>query len=107
MSYAIIGAVSGRQNLWLPFLKHLGRILAWNALPNGKRATFYNLWAGHDTNRARYRQHLEADLGHILQMVSDGTITANIAARFALTDIVSALQLAESRTLNGKVILRP
>lgn len=105
VSYAIVGAVSGSANLWPPFLKHLGRILAWNAWPNGKRATFYDLWAGHRTSKARYRRHLEADLGRVLQLVQDGTITANIAARFSLTDIVSALELAESRTLNGKVIL--
>ena len=34
-------------------------------------------------------------------------ITANIAARFPLTEAVAAMELAESRTLNGKVILVP
>ena len=107
VSYAIVGAVSGTDNLWPPFLKHLGALLAWNALPNGKRATFYDLWAGHSTTKARYREHLQADLGQVLQLVRDGTVSANIAARFPLADIVSALRLAESRTLNGKVILLP
>lgn len=107
VSYAIVGAVSGTDNLWPPFLKHLTRILAWNALPNGKRATFYDLWAGHNTKKARFRQRLEADLGQVLQLVRDGTIAANIAARYPLTDVAAALQLAESRTLNGKVILLP
>ncbi|GAA1563388.1 medium chain dehydrogenase/reductase family protein [Brevibacterium picturae] len=107
VSYAIIGAVSGTGNLWPPFLKHLTRILTWNALPNGKRASFYDLWAGHGTKKARYRKHLEHDLRQVLDLVHDGTITANIAARFPLTDIVQALELAESRTLNGKVILLP
>ena len=107
VSYAIVGAVSKKQNLWPSFLKHLGRILAWNALPNGKRAAFYNLWAGHTTAKARFRRHLENDLGQVLQLVQNGTVTANIAARFPLTDIVQALELAESRTLNGKVILLP
>jgi NADPH:quinone reductase-like Zn-dependent oxidoreductase len=107
VSYAIIGAVSGTGNLWPPFLKHLTRILAWNALPNGKRASFYDLWAGHDTKKARYRKHLEHDLNAVLELVGDGTIIPTIAARFPLADIVQALELAESRTLNGKVILLP
>lgn len=107
VSYAIIGAVSGTGNLWPPFLKHLTRILTWNFLPNGKRASFYDLWAGHDTKKAPYREHLEHDLRSVLDLVADGSVTANIAARFPLTDIVQALELAESRTLNGKVILLP
>lgn len=107
VSYAIIDAVSGTGNMWLPFLKHLTRILTWKALPNGKHATFYDLWAGHNSNKARYRAHLDEDLTHVLELVRDGILTANIAARFPLTDVVAALELAESRTLNGKVILLP
>ncbi len=107
VSYAIIGAVSGTGNLWPPFLKHITRIRTWNALPNGKRAVFYDLWAGHNTTKARYRQHLEDDLTQVFELVRAGILTANIAARFPLTRIVDALQLAESRTLNGKVLLLP
>lgn len=107
VSYAIIDAVSGTGNLWPPFLKHLARITAWNLLPNGKRAMFYDLWAGHTTRKARFRAHLEHDLTTVLGLVADGTLTANIAARFPLTDVTAALELAESRTLSGKVILLP
>lgn len=107
VSYAIISAVSGTGNLWPPFLEHLGRILTWNALPNGKRATFYDLWSGHTIHAARYRAHLEEDLTRVLTLVRDGVLTPNTAACFPLTDIVTALELAESRTLNGKVVLLP
>lgn len=107
MSYAIIGAVSGTGNLWPPFLRALGRIMRWNVLPNGKRATFYDLWAGHTTQKARYRSHIEEDLGQVSELVRNGTINANIAARFPLTDIVQTLTLAESRNLNGKIGLLP
>ena len=41
------------------------------------------------------------------QLVEQGVLTANIAARFPLTEAAAALALAESRTLNGKVILLP
>jgi len=47
VSYAIIDAVSGTGSLWPPFLRAIGQALLWSALPNGKRATFYDLWSGH------------------------------------------------------------
>lgn len=43
----------------------------------------------------------------MLGLLADGSLTANIAARFPLTGIVEAMELAESRTLDGKVILLP
>ena len=107
VSYAIIAAVSGTGGLWPPFLKAVGQALLWSALPNGKNATFYDLWAGHKWRPARFRKHLEEDLGQVFELLKGGTITANIAARFPLTDAAKALELAVSRTLNGKVILLP
>lgn len=107
VAYAIIGAVSGTGNLWPPFLKTIGRLQTWNLLPNGKHATFYDLWAGHSTRKARFRKHLEADLTQVFALLADGTITANIAARFPLADVAQALTLAESRTINGKIVLLP
>jgi NADPH2:quinone reductase len=107
VSYAIINAVSGTGGLMAPFLKAIGQAVLWSALPNGKKATFYDLWSGHRSRPARFRRHLEEDLGHVFELLGAGTITANVAARFALTDAAAALALAESRTLNGKVILLP
>lgn len=107
VTYSIITAVSGTGPLVTPFLKAMGQALLWTVLPNGKRAMFYDLWSGHKYRPAQFRRHLEQDLGHVLELLRDGTITANIAARFPLTEVVAAMQLAESRTLNGKVILLP
>jgi NADPH:quinone reductase-like Zn-dependent oxidoreductase len=107
VTYSIITAVSGDGPLMLPFVKAIGQALLWSALPNGRSATFYDLWSGHRTRPARFRRHLEADLGRVLSLLEQGTITANIAARFPLSEAVAALRLAESRTLNGKVILLP
>lgn len=107
VTYAILSAVSGNGPLIAPFLKAIGQALLWSALPNGKKATFYDLWAGHKYRPTRFRRHLEEDLGHVFELLRDGTITANIAARFPLTEAAAALELAESRTLNGKVILLP
>ena len=107
VTYAILAAVSGTGPLMAPFIRAIGQALLWTALPNGKRATFYDLWAGHKYRPARFRRHLEHDLGAVLELLRAGTITANIAARFPLAEVVAALELAESRTLNGKVILLP
>lgn len=107
VTYAILDAVSGTGPLMAPFLKAIGQALLWTALPNGRKATFYDLWSGHQYRPARFRRRLEQDLGRVFELLRDGTITANIAAWFPLTEAAEALALAESRTLNGKVILLP
>lgn len=107
VSYAIIEAVSGTGSLALPFLRAISQALLWTALPNGRKATFYDLWSGHKYRPTRFRRHLEEDLGHVFELLRAGTITANIAARFPLIEAAAALALAETRTLNGKVILEP
>ncbi|WP_208544586.1 medium chain dehydrogenase/reductase family protein [Rathayibacter sp. VKM Ac-2759] len=106
VAYAIVSAPA-TGNVWVPFLKALGRVALWSLAPNGRTATFYNLWAGHSLRPARFRARLQEDLGRLFGLLADGTVTANIAARFPLTEVVAALELAESRTLNGKVILLP
>jgi NADPH:quinone reductase-like Zn-dependent oxidoreductase len=50
--YAIIASVSGTGGLVMPFVKAVSRVLLWNALPNGHRAKFYDLWAGHKSRPA-------------------------------------------------------
>jgi NADPH:quinone reductase-like Zn-dependent oxidoreductase len=107
VSYAIITAVSGTGSLWPPFLKAIGQALLWSALPNGKRATFFDLWSGHSSRPVRFRKRLEEDLGHVFALLGEGVISSNIAARFPLDEAAAAFALAESRTLNGKVILLP
>lgn len=107
VGYAIVQAVSGTGSLLMPFLAAIGQALLWSVLPNGRRATFYDLWSGHSLRPARFRRRLEADLGRVFALLADGTIAANIAARFPLTEAAAALALAESRTLNGKVVLLP
>lgn len=107
VTYSIITTMGGTGPLMAPFLLAIGQALLWTALPNGRSSTFYDLWAGHRFRPARYRRHLEADLGHLFRLLEQGELRANIAARFPLADIVPAMELAESRTLNGKVVLHP
>ncbi|HEY0998817.1 MAG TPA: zinc-binding dehydrogenase [Streptosporangiaceae bacterium] len=52
---------------------------------------------------------IRADLTHLFGLLSDGTLTAKIAARYPLTEVAAAIELAESsgRTALGKIILVP
>ncbi|MFB9832546.1 medium chain dehydrogenase/reductase family protein [Actinoallomurus acaciae] len=91
----------------LPVFKILGRVWAWNALPNGRRAYFYNIWAGRGLAKRRFRDRLRHDLTQVLRAMADGHITAQVADRFPLAQAADALRLAESKTVTGKVILTP
>ena len=107
VSYAIIDAVAGAGSLGLPFLRAIGRNVWWSMLPNGKRATFYDLWSGHTLRKARFRRRLEEDLGQVLELLRRGDLRPVIAARFPLSAVSEALTLAESRTVSGKIVLIP
>lgn len=91
----------------LPVLKILAQVWAWNALPNGKHAYFYNIWAGRTLTRRRFRARVRHDLTQVLEAMAAGHITAQIAATFPLARAADALRLAESHTVAGKVVLSP
>ncbi|KOV80373.1 medium chain dehydrogenase/reductase family protein [Nocardia sp. NRRL S-836] len=91
----------------LPVLKLFGRLMVWNALPNGRRAGFYNFWAGKRFRTATFRARLSEDLTQVLRLVGTGALRPQIAARVPLTEAAAALRLAESRTVLGKVVIVP
>lgn len=91
----------------LPVLKLLGRVWMWNALPNGRHAFFFNVWAGRALSRDRFRARLRADLAQVFAALERGEVTAQIAARLPLAQVADALRLAESGTVAGKVVLTP
>lgn len=105
--YAIASELNNAGGMVMPFVRALAQVALWNVLPNRRSAAFYDLWAGHRLRPARFRAHLVEDLGRVFALLGDGTITANIAARFPLVEASAALTLAESRTVRGKVILIP
>ncbi|WP_433430512.1 medium chain dehydrogenase/reductase family protein [Nonomuraea sp. CA-141351] len=90
-----------------PVLKLLGRVWLWNALPNRRRAYFFNVWAGRAMAKNRFRARLRADLTQVFAALQRGDVTAQIAAQLPLTRITDALRLAESGTVAGKVVLNP
>lgn len=93
-------------NSRLPVLKLFARLLWWTALPNRRRAHFYNVWGG-KRNLARFRARLAEDLTAVFDLAAAGKLEAQVAARIPLTEAAKALALAESGTVTGKVVLVP
>jgi NADPH:quinone reductase-like Zn-dependent oxidoreductase len=106
VSYGTASTRDVPGNPRVPVLKLLARLMLWNALPNGRRATFFNLWAG-SRKRDRYRAQLRRDLGEVLALLQEGAIDAQIARRFPLRDAGKALRYAEQAGIVGKVVLEP
>jgi NADPH:quinone reductase-like Zn-dependent oxidoreductase len=107
IAYGTASQLDDTNNLILTFLGILTRFGVWNLLPNGRRATFYNFWAGKIIRPKRFRRRLASDLTQVLHMVADGTVTTHVAARLPLAEAAKALSLAGSGTVNGKVVLTP
>ena len=106
VSYGTASTRDVPGNPRLPVLKLLARLTLWNVAPNGRRATFFNLWAG-ARKRDRYRAELRRDLGDVLGLLQQGAIDAQIAKRFPLRDAGEALRYAEQGGIVGKVVLEP
>jgi NADPH:quinone reductase-like Zn-dependent oxidoreductase len=90
-----------------PVFKLLGRVWLWNALPNGRHAYFYNVWAGRALGRNAFRNRLRADLTQVFAALERGEVTARIAAELPLARTAEAMRLAESGTVAGKIVLTP
>jgi NADPH:quinone reductase-like Zn-dependent oxidoreductase len=106
VSYGTAATKDEEGDSRLPVLKLFARLKLWHALPNGKNAYFYNFWAGRRRPES-FRRKLADDLTQVFRLLADGALTPQIAAELPLTDAASALALAESRTVAGKVVLVP
>ncbi|GLY99294.1 medium chain dehydrogenase/reductase family protein [Actinoplanes sp. NBRC 103695] len=105
VSYGTAATKNDEGNSQLPVLMSFARLVVWNLLPNGRRANFYNFWAGRRFGIEGFRRRLREDLTQILRLVADGAVVPQIAAQFPLSDAAAALTLAESRTVSGKVVI--
>lgn len=105
VNYSIASVTTG--NLIWAFLRLLVRLAIWNVLPNGKKAAFYDIWAGHRTRPRVFRDRLRTDLTAILDLLSTGVLTPQVAARIPLVRAAEGLEIAESRSQVGKVVLLP
>ncbi|MEV6276776.1 medium chain dehydrogenase/reductase family protein [Nocardia sp. NPDC051832] len=106
VSYGTASTKNDEGNSRLPVLKLFARLLWWNMLPNKRNAHFYNLWAG-KRNLTRFRNRITEDLGAVFDLAAAGTLHAQVAARIPLTQAARALELAESGTVTGKVVIVP
>ncbi|WP_017536000.1 medium chain dehydrogenase/reductase family protein [Nocardiopsis alba] len=106
VSYGTAATRDVPGNPMLPVLLLFARLGWWNALPDGRRAYFFNLWKGH-RNRERHRRELARDLGEVFDLLGHGDISPTIAARMPLGEAGAAMALAESGTVVGKVVLVP
>ncbi|MBW4717928.1 medium chain dehydrogenase/reductase family protein [Saccharothrix obliqua] len=106
VAYGTASTRDVRGSSRLPVLKLFARLALWNALPNGRRATFFNIWAGR-RDRAAFRARLADDLGAVLRLLATGGVRAQVAARVPLREAARAVALAESGTVTGKVVLVP
>jgi NADPH2:quinone reductase len=113
VSYSIASKLDGTTPVLLDFLSLLARLAFWNYLPTRRHASFYNVWAGAgkpgSAKREAFRARMRTDLTHVFGLLRDGQLTAKIAARYPLTEVSAAMELAESsgRTALGKIILAP
>ncbi|GGZ03646.1 medium chain dehydrogenase/reductase family protein [Streptomyces poonensis] len=104
------GSASTRDhdgNGTLTVLRLVARLALWNALPDGRHAHFFNLWAGKARHPHRYRAELREDLAEIFALLRDGTVEARIDRVFPLHRAAEALRHAESGTVVGKVVIAP
>jgi NADPH:quinone reductase-like Zn-dependent oxidoreductase len=106
VSYGTASTKDLPGNPRLPVLKLLGRLTIWKLLPNGRRTSFFNLWAGL-RRPDRYWAEVRDDLRHVLDLLAQGDITAQVAARFPLSQAAAALSYAEAGGYTGKVIIVP
>ncbi|RYX97552.1 NADPH:quinone reductase [bacterium] len=105
--YAIASALNDTGSFMKPFMLLLGQLTWWNIIPNGHKSFFYNIWAGHKINNKKFQKNLQEDFSELLKLLASGIIKPKIAASFTLEEITSAMELAESRTVYGKIIITP
>ena len=103
--YAIASAIRGKKPMLMLFIALFLKTLWLNIMPNGRRATFYNIWSGKGSKK--FRLQLNEDFAQVLKLLQKGVLKAKIAAKFPLTKVVEAMELAQSKTAYGKVILIP
>lgn len=81
----------------------LARLYLWNALPNGKRASFYSIGA----MRARHPEWFRADLKLLFAMLAARTIAPRVAERISFEGVADAHRRLDAGGLEGKVVLCP
>lgn len=104
VSYGTAAAKDDDRGIGGIFFALFARLTLWNALPNGRRASFFDYWAGLRRPAAFYARQRVA-FARVLELLEARALEPQVAARFPLTQTVEAFRLAESRTVAGKVAI--
>lgn len=107
VSYAISSVVSGTGSVVGRWMLLIARLAWWDRLPNRRRATFYNVWDGKALKPRAFWAQTRTDLTEVLTQLADGRLNAEVGARLPLARAREAMELYESRTVHGKVVLQP
>lgn len=107
VAYGMAADLHAHTSLVQLFAQMMGQIVLWNLQPGGRRATFYDFWGGKLLTPGTFRRRQHADLTQVLALLDGGVLSAQIAARYPLSEVAAAMELAESRTVLGKVVLLP
>jgi NADPH:quinone reductase-like Zn-dependent oxidoreductase len=99
VSYGSASSLGDGGHRLRPYLPIFGRIMLWNAMPNGKKATFYYV--------KRWPRLFQRDLATVLALLSEGKIEARVAEQMPLNRAAEALGLLASGKASGKVVLLP
>ena len=105
--YGNASALKGTTSTTRVFLRLIRQLLLWKLRPKSHYVTFYNFWAGRLLRPKRFRNRIAGDLATLFQLLREGITNPPVAAQFALTDVAAAMTLAESRTVQGKILLIP
>jgi NADPH:quinone reductase-like Zn-dependent oxidoreductase len=106
VSYGSAATKDDAGNSRKPILTLFARLLVWDLAPNGRNASFFNIWAGR-RRRDRFQARLRADLTAMFGLLEQGVLRPQVAARLPLDRAAEAMALAESGTVVGKVVLTP
>jgi NADPH2:quinone reductase len=107
VAYGIAADLDKTTALVSIFLGFLARLALWNALPNGKRALFYDFWEGMLISPTAAKSRRREDLAKLLGRLAAGAIKPVIAASFPLLEATAAMERAEARGVFGKVVIVP
>lgn len=109
--YGNASAMRKTRSPWWEFLQFLARKALWSLRPGGRRMTFFDIWgrgtfgADRTFRPARFWREFREDLGHLLGLLSAGTLQAHVARRVPLLRAAEAIAEHKAGGFTGKIVL--
>ncbi len=102
VAYGVSSVVTQGSNMATFLAQSLAMVVLiqwWSLLPNGKRASLYQI--------AQHPEWLQEDLTTLLALLAEGKIQPVIAQRLPLEQVAFAHKLLETSQVEGKIVLLP